>query len=337
RSARSKQAHTIVNKTIPAVLNSNARARKGIEAAELIVDPPPLRSSIDSHGAKAKHDAAPKLHHDRPNGPSSPSHVIPQEQPDSNTKHDQTPAKPIHITLTTTDTLLAARHLHTQSLTTTRKPGRLAILNMASPLRPGGGLLSGATSQEESLCRRTTLYPSLSDTFYRLPEIGGIYTPDVLVFHVDDDPNDEHLDKADGKKEWFFVDVVSAGALRFPDVEQIEDDEGRGGEKRYVEEKDREMVRRKMVAVMRILKAKGVDRVVLGAWGCGAYGNPVGEVARAWRRVLMPGRERGGRERGGREKRRDLETWEGMEVAFAVRDLGMARAFKKGFGEGLEV
>jgi len=38
---------------------------------------------------------------------------------------------------------------------------------MASPLRPGGGVLTGATSQEEFLCARTTLYPSLREKFYR--------------------------------------------------------------------------------------------------------------------------------------------------------------------------
>jgi hypothetical protein len=83
---------------------------------------------------------------------------------------------------------------------------------MASPIRPGGGFLDGANSQEEFLCARTTLFPSLWDSFYRLPEIGGIYTPDVLVFR-DSTPEANDLTKRDR----YFLDVVSAGMFRFPD------------------------------------------------------------------------------------------------------------------------
>ena len=42
RDSRAKQAKSFVNKTVPAVLKSNARARSGVEAAELTVDPPPF-------------------------------------------------------------------------------------------------------------------------------------------------------------------------------------------------------------------------------------------------------------------------------------------------------
>jgi uncharacterized protein (TIGR02452 family) len=189
---------------------------------------------------------------------------------------------------------------------------------MASPLRPGGGILQGSTGQEEWLCARTTLYASLKEDFYRLPEVGGIYTPDVLVFRRWDEAATELP-----KKEWFYVDVVSAGMLRFPDLDQ---EQGQGeGEGLYAEEKDREMVVRKMQAVMRILRQKGVEKVVLGAWGVGAYGNPVGEVARAWRRVLV------GRKGKGRE------VWDGLEVVFAVQGERVAERFAEEFGEELAV
>lgn len=44
KDVRAKQAHSIINKTIPALLASNARARRGVEEASLIVDPPALSS-----------------------------------------------------------------------------------------------------------------------------------------------------------------------------------------------------------------------------------------------------------------------------------------------------
>jgi uncharacterized protein (TIGR02452 family) len=202
---------------------------------------------------------------------------------------------------------------------------------MASPLRPGGGVLTGAGSQEEYLCARTTLYASLHESFYRLPEVGGIYTPDVLVFR--------HWDGSAGelpKAERFYVDVVSSGMLRFPDLEDVGaagEGGGEGEERRYAEQKDRELVLRKMRAVLRMVRGKGVDRVVLGAWGCGAYGNPVGEVAAAWRRVLL-GKGKG---RGGTGLGAGSESWEGLEVVFAIKDVKLAERFAAAFGEGIEV
>ncbi|KAJ4859649.1 hypothetical protein T069G_04637 [Trichoderma breve] len=169
---------------------------------------------------------------------------------------------------------------------------------MASPLRPGGGVLTGATSQEEWLCSRTTLYPSLHEEFYRLPEIGAIYTPDVLVF----------------------IDVITAAMLRLPEV-----DTNQQGELTYSEQKDRDMALAKMRCIMRILRARHINRVVLGAWGCGAYGNPVDEIARSWRRVLL----------GPQAKRSErVEVYDDMEVVFAIKDHDMARRFTTAFGAG---
>ncbi|KAM0255330.1 hypothetical protein ACHAQJ_005847 [Trichoderma viride] len=184
---------------------------------------------------------------------------------------------------------------------------------MASPLRPGGGVLSGATSQEEWLCSRTTLYLSLREEFYRLPEVGAVYTPDVLVCKMWD-PEASDLKPADR----FFIDVITAAMLRLPDVEKNQD-----GEMAYSEQKDRDMALRKMRCVMRILKSRHVNRVVLGAWGCGAYGNPVEEVASAWRRVLLGPKAK---------KVNSGEVYHDVEVVFAIKNDSMARKFARAFG-----
>ncbi|KAF2138729.1 uncharacterized protein K452DRAFT_352873 [Aplosporella prunicola CBS 121167] len=292
RDARSKQARATINKTIPAILTSFARARKGIDAAELIVDPQPVASDTE-----VKSDNA-----------------IPKE--------------PMQITLQVAETLDTARQLYQNSPSSPTKRPRIAILNMASPLCPGGGFLNGAASQEERLCMRSTLYPSLRDSFYRLPEIGGVFTPDVLVFR-------DHTDEARelSKKESFFVDVVTAGMLRFPDLDGEESEE-----KTYAHSKDRELVLSKMRSVMRILKMKGADKVVLGAWGCGAYGNPVMEIAKAWRKVLLG---TGSAKRKGKSKRGGAfdggEGWDGLQVVFAIKDRRMAEDFAKSFESGLVI
>lgn len=226
--------------------------------------------------------------------------------------------RPPRLGIRVTDTLTAAHSLLAGPSNTTKK---VAILNMASPLSPGGGFLNGATSQEESLCMRTTLLPALRDEFYRLPELGCVYTPDVLVFRSSAEGEDDLLAKGD---RWF-VDVVSAAMLRLPETE-VDEQTGRGGG--YVHAKDRELVVEKVRAVMRVVQAKGVAKIVLGAWGCGAYGNPVCEIARAWRRVLL-----GERSKRGKTK----ELWHGLdEILFAIKDHSMAEAFQTAFGDGLE-
>jgi uncharacterized protein (TIGR02452 family) len=294
KNVRSKKAKATINKVIPALLTTHPRAKRGIDAAELIVQP-----------------EAQKTQESLTKGKNVTAAV-------ANTEESEP-----HIKLRVADTLSAARQLLedpvTQKQDLSNRSARVGVLNMASMLAPGGGFLNGASSQEESLCMRTTLLPSLSDNFYRLPEVGGVYTPDVLVFR---DEKAEDLEKRD---RWF-VDCVSAGMLRFPSI-TVDESTGRGS---YSSSRDREMVVEKVRAVMRIFQTKSVKKVVVGAWGCGAYGNPVGEIAAAWKKVLLGGRQ------AQRSKKGRKENWTGIEtVVFAIKDAGLAAAFRQAFGDGL--
>jgi len=267
RKSRAKDARTTINKEIPSILSSDARARRSVHSSTLFVNLQPL----------------PK--------PSPPNASI-----------------AYNIRILQTDTISAARELHLLA-----PNAKIAILNMASPLRPGGGVLTGATSQEEFLCTRTTLLPSLKDEFYRLPELGGVLTSDCLVFR---DAAGNNLSKADR----FYVDVITATMLRFPELKGGKD----GPKTTWANEQDLEVVLEKMRVVMRAVSSNGIQRVVLGAWGCGAYGNPVKEIARAWRTVLL------GNKRGRKEE------WKGVEqVVFAITDAHMADDFREVFADAL--
>ena len=261
------------------ILASDARARNGVESAALIIDPPQVEEDISRRRSVLD---------------------------------DQGGARNVpEVRLEVADTLLAAYRL-------SRKKGNVAILNMASPLRPGGGVLNGATSQEESLCVTTTLLPTLKEEWYRLPDVGGIFSPDVCVFRLPG--NGEEVERELGKMQRFHVGLVSAAMLRFPDV--VEGNQGM----RYANEQDREIVGRKMRAVLRILKSKGVERVVLGAWGCGAYGNPVEEIAKAWKRVIL-GSQKKAQVRDGEEGCYGLK-----EIVFAIKERKIAEQFAAHWG-----
>lgn len=289
RAERAMRAHETINKAVPEVLRASPRARHGIHKSDLIVDPPASTSTTTT-------TATPMGTH-------------------------------IKIRIQCTDTLGAAAKLserpfaarRTAPTSKTQTRPNVVVLNMASPMRPGGGFLDGANSQEEFLCARTSLYPSLWDSFYRLPDVGGVYTPDCLVFR---DSTPEANDLA--KRDRYFLDVVSAGMFRFPDSRGRSEDRDSSCTcgVSYCDN-DRDLVTRKMKAVMRIAESKGAERLVLGAWGCGAYGNPVKEVAKIWRKVLAG---------GPRQRRPNAERWDGIkEIVFAIPDRSMVREFERAF------
>ncbi|CAO2655262.1 Nn.00g103260.m01.CDS01 [Neocucurbitaria sp. VM-36] len=364
KDIRAKQARHIINKVVPAILTSNARARKGAENSELISDPGHAVAVVKARNNNEVPDSEDTAYVKRKGqgrrkakiGDGETDFLV-REEHESRGKGGRKGARNAHhldngqsnmsilsapppitkgnrsIRIISTDTLTAAHILTfpSQYSDMGAKPGKKApnvcILNMASPLRPGGGVLTGATSQEEYLCARTTLLPSLKESFYRLPELGGIWTSDVLVFRSHLPLDDSNGELGPGERYW--LDVISAGMLRFPELEGDEDEEKRLGKK------DTEMVEAKMRAVLRIAASKGVKKMVLGAWGCGAYGNPVRDIARAWKKVLD-----GGNNPVSRKSKAQLETetWPGMEtIIFAISNHNMAVHFAQAMDCGVEV
>ncbi|KAJ4362408.1 hypothetical protein N0V83_010501 [Neocucurbitaria cava] len=382
KELRAKQARHIINKVIPAILTSNARARKGAENSELIVDPGPvvasakardndkLQSSEDAVYVKRKGQGRRKAkggdgegdyvmrekYEGQGKGQKKGSRMADHLHDDLSNMSIRSPTSPPttrsdrKIRIISTDSLTAAHMLafpskygDAKAPNTNKKAPNVCILNMASPLRPGGGVLTGATSQEEYLCARTTLLSSLQETFYRLPELGGIWTSDVLVFRSHLPLDDSKGELGAGERYW--LDVISAGMLRFPELEGAEDEAKRLGKR------DVQLVEAKMRAVLRIAERKGVKKLVLGAWGCGAYGNPVSDIARAWKKVLVGSAGSGGNNNNGstttgssrkgksQSQVETTETWPEIDtVVFAISNPKMAVTFAQAFDcAGVEV
>ncbi|KAI4704813.1 hypothetical protein J4E89_009690 [Alternaria sp. Ai002NY15] len=384
KDIRAKQARHVVNKVVPAILASNARARRGADGSELIPNPGPngtvgqdsksrdgarVEGSEDTGYVKRKGQGRRKVkggkddveEEDARNGDvgrdagKGRGKGRGKKRNDSldeglsnlnlNSTATSTPdssRKPRYIRMITMDALTAAHMLAnpssydatatTTSKQTSKRQPNPCILNMASPLRPGGGLLAGATSAEESLCARTTLLPSLKESCYRLPEYGGIYTHDVLVFRSAL-PLGDSAGELSPTERWY-VDVISAGMLRFPELEGEEEEEKR------LSKKDREIVESKIRGVLRIAEQKGVKGLVLGAWGVGAYGNPVRDVAEAFAKVLGGGSSASssGGKKNNKSPSTGAETFPSIEnIIFAIPQRKVASDFAAAFGGKIEV
>lgn len=161
-------------------------------------------------------------------------------------------------------TLQAARRLSERGL-------RPVALNFANGVHPGGGFLTGARAQEEVLCRSSALYLTLvDDPMYEAhrqrprPDSTdwAIYSPDVPVFRKDDGTA---LDEA------WLLSFISCAAPYAPRIGQPESGD---------------LLRHRIHRVLAIARAFGHAALVLGAWGCGAFGNDPRRTAKDFRGAL---------------------------------------------------
>jgi uncharacterized protein (TIGR02452 family) len=154
---------------------------------------------------------------------------------------------------------------------------RPVALNFASAKHPGGGFLGGARAQEESLARSSGLYACINaNEMYRLhsslPDAlytnYAIYSPDVPVFRDDEGAL---LAKP------YLCAFITAPAVNAKVV--LERDWSR---RPQIREAMRERIRK----VLAIAALHGHDALVLGAWGCGVFGNDSQEIAELFREAL---------------------------------------------------
>ena len=203
--------------------------------------------------------------------------------------------------------LIEVRNGTTQTVAQTMSESEpLVLLNFASARNPGGGFLNGAKAQEEDLCRCSALYatliqhqeyydanrsqPSLLYTDY------AIYSPTVPFFKTRG--TGDYLDRP------FVASVITAPA---PNTKPY-----------LAKSDDLEMLRqcfeRRWKNVLAIARDAGVRQVLLGAWGCGAFGgdpvvasqtakNAIAEFGSAFDKVVfaIPGK--------GKQSKHNLETF----------------------------
>lgn len=160
------------------------------------------------------------------------------------------------------DTAMAAYRLHDQGLNP-------LILNFASDKRPGGGCYNGARAQEECLFYRSLYHLTLTENMYPLGSYEVVYSPSVPFFRDTDFRKISKVRK---------LACLAVAAVRHPD---LTDDKTA-----YLLPHDKELMRLKIEAVFHVAAKHKHKALVLGAFGCGAFGNPPEQVAQMFQDAI---------------------------------------------------
>lgn len=146
------------------------------------------------------------------------------------------------------------------------------VLNFADYLSPGGAFLSGSRAQEECLCHESYLYNVLSrkildfynthtDLNQSLYRNDLIYSPNVKFFHENNTRN---------------CDVITCAAPYRKDAKMngICDDEINNAMKERIDH------------ILYVAYLNNVETLILGAFGCGIFGNDADTVAHIFKEVI---------------------------------------------------
>ena len=185
-------------------------------------------------------------------------------------------SKMCHISVTTEDSFQAGRRLKASK---SASEGKTLVMNFANAHNPGGGFRLGANAQEEALCRCSTLYASITSKkasemykynnthFSQVESDYMLFSPKVCVFR---DETYQFLE------EPVVLGVVTIAAPN------------RYGAALLASAKLlKETMMRRIRIMLREAVKEGYRNLVLGAWGCGAFGNKPREVSKYFREILL--------------------------------------------------
>ena len=174
------------------------------------------------------------------------------------------------------------------------KDQKVAVHNFASTSNPGGGVVKGSSAQEECLCRCSGLYFSLDtkrmwDGFYSshrnahdpIHNDDIIYTPAVTVFKTD-----TANPKLMPEEDWFEVDAITCAA---PNLRSNLTNKWNPSDGQAVKIKDNDLLvlhKKRLRRLLNVAVLEGVETIILGAFGCGAFRNTPEVVTLANKNVI---------------------------------------------------
>lgn len=211
-----------------------------------------------------------------------------------------------NISVAETTTLRAAERLSQQY-------PKIAVLNFANAVTPGGGAAYGEESQEAGLCRCTNLYPCLTKNenfihFYQYNDGLAPYYSSRIIYSE----NITVIKRENGRplERYFPVDVITCAA---PNV--------RDQRAKLKKKKLKKLLEERIRNILMAAELHGVQALVLGAFGCGTFGNSPDMVAEIFQKLLVQGEF----------------AYSFREVVFAIavngsRDQRNLQAFREQFG-----
>ena len=152
------------------------------------------------------------------------------------------------------------------------------VMNFANAHCPGGGFRLGANAQEEALCRCSTLYASITSPAAKEMYIHNnthinpvesdymLYSPHVCVFR-------DH--KCILAPSPFMASVITLPAAN-----------RRGAAIVTSGTKIAEAMTRRIRIMLAVAAENGHKNLILGAWGCGAFGNKPDDVSGYFKKVI---------------------------------------------------
>lgn len=150
----------------------------------------------------------------------------------------------------------------------------MALLNFSSYKNPGGMFINGSKAQEECLCHESFLYNVLKEfqeLFYdwnnqhknkALYLNRGLYSENIIF---------EHKAKA------FCSDVITCACPNKSAAQKYQN---------ISDEENAEVLKSRIQFVLDIAKENNVDTLILGAYGCGVFGQDAREVASIFKEYL---------------------------------------------------
>lgn len=146
--------------------------------------------------------------------------------------------------------------------------GKVAVLNFASYKNPGGKFLDGSRAQEECLCHESNLYNVLATQadYYAWNNAHknralylnrALYSPDIIFSRPEVTP--------------VKCDVITCAAPNITPSRKY----GWG----VTDEENTEALESRIKFVLGVAADQGVDTLILGAFGCGVFGQDATEVA----------------------------------------------------------
>lgn len=145
--------------------------------------------------------------------------------------------------------------------------GKTAVLNFASYKNAGGMFLKGSRAQEECLCHESFLYNVLrrfEQTYYTVNNTmknramytnKALYSPDIVFYHDNQETS---------------CDVITCAAPNFSAGAKYAN---------VTPDFNSRCLRSRIQFVLDVAACNGVDTLILGAFGCGVFGQDPKEVA----------------------------------------------------------